>query len=389
MPIVISPWPTGKGGWRVRIKIKMPDGRRIEVSKKSPLSTMTQTRAWAHELERVLFAQALAPKVAAKVLAPTVARFAPRFLEYLTNRRRAPATVTAYEVGLRMHILPALGRCRLDEVTPVDHERLLAALAELKRSTASEVIKTFNRLLTVAEELKVVEVKLPRCPSISRDPPPVRAYSSIEASKVIAACSKLADRALVLLGFHGGLRRSEIAGLRREDFSPTCDAVTISRHVWRRQVLDGAKHGKVRTVRLSATAAATLREHLAEMPEADAWLFPSRPPACRRFARLPAWVGGPTTGENIATRLERACKRAGVDYCGAHVMRRGAATAAARAGASPAALASFLGHSDLRMAQRYIAHLGDDGARIAASLDSYGAEPGRDTGAADSDHKES
>ena len=65
----------------------------------------------------------------------------------------------------------------------------------------------------------------------------------------------------------------------------------------------------------------------------------------------------------------------------AHIMRRGAATAAARAGASPAAIAGFLGHSDLRMAQRYIAHLGDDGTRIASALDGYGAEAsGRDTG---------
>lgn len=387
MPVVISPWPTGKGGWRVRVKITLPDGRRVEVSKKSPLTSRTATRAWAHELEKQMFADALAPRPSVKPLAPTIAEFAARFLGFLTNRRRAPATLTAYDVALRIHIIPAVGRCRLDEVTSEDHERLLAALAPLKRATASEVVKTFNRVLTVAEELKAVTVKLARCPSIARDPPPVRAYSSTEAGKVIAACSKLSDRALVLLGLHGGLRRSEIAALRREDFSPDCDAVTIARHVWRRQVLDGAKHGKVRTVRLSETAAAVLREHLAEL--AGPWLFPSVPPSRRRGAGVPAWVGGPTTGDNVAARLKRACGRAGVDYCGAHIMRRGAATAAARAGASPAALASFLGHSDLRMAQRYIAHLGDDGARIAVALDSYGSAPGRDTGDTNSGPKES
>lgn len=379
MSVVVSPWPGKPGCFRVRIKIKLPNGQLLEASKKSPLTSKTASRAWGLELEKTMWSTALEPKVVERLPSPTVAEFAPRFLAYLKNRRRAPATLSAYEVALRCHIIPALGTRQLDEITRQDQEKLLAAIAGLKRASASEIVKVFNRLLSVAEELKAVAVKLSRCPSISRDPPPVDAYSSEEAGKVIAACSKLADRALVLLGLHGGLRRSELAALRREDFSPTCDAVTIARHVWRRQLLEGAKHGVVRTVRLSATTAAVLRDHLAEL--VGPWLFPSKPPARRRGARVPAWVGGPTTGENIATRLRRACKRAGVRYTGAHVMRRSAATAAARSGASPAALASFLGHRSIAQAQRYIAQLADDGARIAVALDTFGTEPrGRDTG---------
>ena len=374
MSVLITPWPGGKDGWRVRVKLKLPDGRRIEVSRKSPFKAKPATRTWAAEFERQVYADATAPVKVAKTLAPTIAEFAPRFLDFLRSRRRAPATLTAYDVSLRVHILPVVGACRLDEVTRHDHERLLHALAKLKRGTASEVVKTYNRLLTVAEELEVVAVKLPRCPPISRDPAPVRAYSSDEAGRVIAACDKVSDRALVLLGLHGGLRRSEIAALRREDLSPTCDAVTISRHVWRRQVLEGTKHGATRTVKLSATAARAVRELLAELD--GAWLFPSRPPARRKGAPIPAYTGGCTTGDNIAARLQAACKRAGVEYTGAHVMRRGAATAAARGGASPAAIASFLGHADLRMAQRYIACLADDGSRIADSLDGYGGGAG-------------
>ena len=382
MSVVVSPWDKNKSkGWRVRVKVRAPDGRLLEVSKKSPVDSKTASRNWGLEIERQLLAEALAPpKPAEKPPAPTIAEFVPKFLGYLKNRRRAPATLTAYEVALRVHIVPVIGTHQLDEVSPDDHEKLLSAIAGVKRSTASEIVKVFNRLLSVAEALlPALKGKLPRCSPISRDPAPVRAYSSIEAGKVIAACEKVSDRAVVLLGLHGGLRRSEIAPLRREDFSPSCDAVTVCRHVWRRQVLEGTKHGAVRTVRLSPTAAGAVREHLAELK--SPWLFPSRAPSLRRGAAIPAWVGGPTTGDQIAERLKAACARAGVDYSGAHIMRRGAATAAARAGASPAALAGFLGHSDLRMAQRYIAHLGDDGTRIATALDGYGAEAsGRDTG---------
>lgn len=369
MSVVVSPWPKGKG-WRVRVKLALPDGRRLEVSKKSPLDSKTASRAWALELEKTMWAEALKPKVVERPLAPTIAEFAPRFLDYLRSLRRAPATTGAYEVALRLHILPTVGGVRLDAVGRGDHERLLKAIAQLKRSTASEVVKTWNRVLTVAEELEVVIVRLPRCPPIRRDPPSVRAYTSEEMARLLAACPKLRDRAIVLLGTHGGMRRSEIAALRVEDFSPTCDAVTIARHVWRREVREGAKHGKVRVVRLSATAAAALRTYLAEL--VGPWLFPSNPPARRRGAPIPSYTHGCTTTDIIAVRLERACKRAGVEYLGCHHLRRTGATAAARSGASPVALAAFLGHADLRMAQRYIALQGDDGERIADALDGFG-----------------
>lgn len=382
MSVVVSPWEKGKSskGWRVRVKVRLPDGRMLEVSKKSPLDSKTASRAWGLEIEKRLWAEALAPpKPVEKPPAPTIAEFVLRFLDYLRARRRAPATLVAYGVALRCHIVPTLGKVRLDEVSSDDHEKLLKAIAELKPSTASEIVKTFNRVLTVAEELKVVHVKLSRCPPIKREAAPVRAYSSDEAARLIAACTQTRDKALVMLGLHGGLRRSEIAALRVEDFSPRCNSMTICRHVWRRQVLAGAKHGAVRTIHLSATAAAVLRGYIGEL--ASEWLFPSNAPARRRGAPAPWWVGGPTTGGQIADRLKTVCQRAGVSYAGAHMMRRSAATAAARSGASPAALAAFLGHKDLRQAQVYIAQLGDDGARIAASLDGYGAEPrARDTG---------
>lgn len=260
----------------MRVKLTLPDGRRIEVSKKSPFDAKTASRAWALELEKQLWSDAISPPK--PVAAPTIAEFAPRFLDYLRSRRRAPATITAYEVALRLHILPTIGSVRLDQLAPADHEKLLGALTKLKPSTASEVVKTANRLLTIAETLKAVHVRVPRCSSISREPPSVRAYTSEETAKLLAACPRLRDRAVIILGTHGGMRRSEIAALRREDFSPTCDAVTIARHEWRREVREGAKHGKIRTVRLGVSVAAALRAYLAELGgvlaqrERDRWV---------------------------------------------------------------------------------------------------------------------
>ena len=121
-------FPTGKG-WRVRVKLSLPDGRRLEVSKKSPLDSKTASRAWALELEKAMWAEAMTPKVIERPLAPTIAEFASRFLDYLRSRRRAPATIAAYDVALRCHIVPAVGGVHLHAIEPDTHEKLLKALA--------------------------------------------------------------------------------------------------------------------------------------------------------------------------------------------------------------------------------------------------------------------
>ena len=181
MSVVVSPWTKGSSkAWRVRVKLTMPDGRRIEVSKKSPFEAKSASRAWALELEKAMWAEAISPK--APPASVTLAEFAPRFLDYLRSRRRAPATITAYEVALRLHIVPAIGDVRLDQLAPEDHETLLAALTKLKPSTASEVVKTCNRLLTVAEALKVVQVRR----AAHRSPANRRASAPIPARRRLA-----------------------------------------------------------------------------------------------------------------------------------------------------------------------------------------------------------
>ena len=83
MSIVVSPWPGGKGkGWRVRVKIALPDGRRVEVSRKSPLDSKTASRAWALEVEKQLWAEAMAPPAApVRPPAQTLAEFTPTFFD--------------------------------------------------------------------------------------------------------------------------------------------------------------------------------------------------------------------------------------------------------------------------------------------------------------------
>ena len=78
---------------------------------------------WAEARERVLLTNGK-PKRTALALedfvatVPTLAEFAPRFLEgYAQANRQKPSGIAAKETALRVHLLPQLGDKRLDKIT--------------------------------------------------------------------------------------------------------------------------------------------------------------------------------------------------------------------------------------------------------------------------------
>src|SRR5690606_20324231 len=57
----------------------------------------------------------------------TLAQYLPQWLDEVAARKVRPRTVELYRMVIDRHILPTLGRKRLDRLTPVDIRQLLAA----------------------------------------------------------------------------------------------------------------------------------------------------------------------------------------------------------------------------------------------------------------------
>jgi site-specific recombinase XerD len=160
----------------------------------------------------------------------------------------------------------------------------------------------------------------------------------------------LRDRALLLVGFAGGFRRSELVGLNVEDLLDTDDGLRVQ---IRRSKTDqeaegrelGLPHGQhpetcpVRAVRAWRKAAGIN----------DGPLFrPINRHDQIRVARL--------TPEGVALVVKRAAERAGFDpthYAG-HSLRSGLATAAAAGGAPERAIMRQTGHRSVQTVRRYI-----------------------------------
>jgi integrase len=147
------------------------------------------------------------------------------------------------------------------------------------------------------------------------------------------------DRALLLLGAHGGLRVSEILALTWAD-------VDLAR---RRVVVRAGKGGKRRRVELSASATEALqalRDLCAPGPEE-----PGREDV--EDAGTAPVLSAYRTTTRARARLARLCKHAGVPYKGVHALRHSCGTRLVGETGDLEMAARHLGHSTIEMTRTY------------------------------------
>jgi site-specific recombinase XerD len=158
------------------------------------------------------------------------------------------------------------------------------------------------------------------------------------------------DRALILLGFAGAFRRSELVGLNAEDCAFSKDGLTVT---LRRSKTDqegvGRRVGIPYGANPETCPVRVLQTWLEQAGTATGPLF--------RSINRHGYVGlGRLSGIDVARIVKKLAERAGLDatkYAG-HSLRAGHATAAAMAGASERSIMKQTGHRSVQMVRRYI-----------------------------------
>ena len=72
-------------------------------------------------------------------------------------------------------------------------------------------------------------------------------------------------------------------------------------------------------------------------------------------------------------QVQRLCDHLGVPYKATHILRKTCATALAKAGLGPWAIADHLGHSGTEMAKIYVDRYNARNDRVASALSAYTA----------------
>lgn len=158
------------------------------------------------------------------------------------------------------------------------------------------------------------------------------------------------DRALILLGFAGAFRRSELVALDTADLAFGRDGLTVT---LRRSKTDQEGAGRKVGIPYGSNPATCPVRNLQEWIEAagvgDGPVFR----AINRHGRIRA---GRLSPADVARVVKKLALRAGLDaakYAG-HSLRAGHATAAAIAGASERSIMNQTGHRSTAMVRRYI-----------------------------------
>jgi integrase len=219
MSVTIRPYR--RGGWEVDIRVVSPDGTRHQRERKhAPMSSRNVVVRWAAARERVLFERLLSTPEQPPKEVPTLQAFAPRFIEgHAKANRLKPSGIASKTAILRLYLVPAFGRRRLDAIRNEDVQRLKAQLQCKSPKTVNNVLTVLSVLLKKAVEWEVIDrlpcpVKLPRVDKGNA------AFHDVEEYERLVVVAGAIDRRtllIVLLGGDAGLRCGEMLALEWAD----------------------------------------------------------------------------------------------------------------------------------------------------------------------------
>ena len=166
----------------------------------------------------------------------------------------------------------------------------------------------------------------------------------------IEKIKKLRNRTLILIGFGGGFRRTELISVDYEDLDFVEDGVKIT---LRRSKTDQFGEGFVKGLPYFTN------EKYCPVTSLKNWINLSQiktGPIFRRFAKGAILTGHRLTDQSVVLIIKNYLKLLGIEsqnYSG-HSLRSGFATVAAESGADERSIMAMTGHKNTQMVRRYI-----------------------------------
>ncbi len=328
--------------WMVDVKVRMATGRPIRVRRVSPVQTKRGGEAFERQLREKILNGAIGADgkdVAEQNEVPTLEKFSKEFLLNYAKANNKPSEVSMKTSILGGHLVPALGKKRLDEIDP-------RAIEGYKAKKLAEKLhpKTVNNHLTVLRKLLVTAVEwrlLGHTPLVKwlKVPKPKFDFLTFEESPRLVAAAKSGWSTMMLVALRTGLRIGELRALRWEDVDLVAGRIVVSRAAWKNTV-GTPKNGRTREIPLSPDALGALQAH--------------------RHLRGPFVFceddGAMLTENAVKHPLWRACRMAGLREIGWHVLRHTFASQLVMTGVPLKAVQELMGHTTMEMTMRY-AHL--------------------------------
>ena len=247
----------------------------------------------------------------------------------------APETVALYLTDLAADHKPASLERRLTTITKAHQAAGFPTPASMQNAVVSETMKGIRRTLGTAQPGKE--------PLLTAD-----ILKMLDALGGGLLGSR--DRALLLVGFAGGFRRSELVSLDVEDLTETADGLVVR---LRRSKTDPEAKGTTVALPYGSTAATCpVRSYRAWVAAAKI----TSGPAFRSVNRHGRVGRGRMNAGSVARLIKRAAEAAALDPAGyaGHSLRAGFATQAFLNGAAEVSIMPQTRHKSLNTLRKYI-----------------------------------
>ena len=294
-------------------------------------------------------------------------------------RQLAPTTLEFYNMVINKHILPKLGRKRMQDIKPVHVQEFVSYLSNLDSHNGKGkiVAKTVRRYLTVLQSVfqqaykleiitsnptKAEKLTLPR--EVQKD---VVIFNKQEAAEMLKCLESepLAFQTMIQLAIITGARRGELVALKFSDFDYDECKVTISRAAIKLKgepvQIKPPKDYEVRTVTINPQCIELVKmlrkeneqraKRLGTKWVGDDWLFIK-------------WNGEICHPQTPTKFLEKN----GLKHRKFHSLRHTSATLCLYGGVNIKQVQARLGHSELETTQKYLHNIAEADAEAANVL---------------------
>jgi integrase len=301
----------------------------------------------------------------------TVEAYLAYWLDEVVKPTKAPKTYQGYELAVRRHIVPVLGRKRLKRLSVSDVRRLVGQLSDSGLGT--RMVQYVHAVLRNALEQAVRDEQVARnVARLVQVKTPTydigRGLTVAQAKTLLEAAESERLYALYVLAVYLGLRRGELLGLRWSDVDLDEARLQVT-HTLQRvdrqlQFLPPKTRHSRRTIPLPPPCVTALREHQVSQDR-------------ERLAAGPRWqdtdvvfattVGTPVEPDNLSRSWERVRHATGEPQARFHDLRHTCVSLLLDAGIPPHVVREIVGHSAIDVTMTIYAHASLDEKRAAMS----------------------
>lgn len=273
----------------------------------------------------------------------TVAEFAERWRREVLAKRKL-STQHAANSHLDSHILPELGKLRLDQLGPENQQIFVNSLTGASRKTVLNILSTLSAMLKTAKDwgyaTRQIEPGKLVLPERTTHVPAHFTRSQVES---IFTLAQEPWRTLFVLLAMTGLRAGEALGLQWGDVDFEHHCIHVRRSAWCGRAQSTKSRASTAPITLPHVLADVLREYKSVWREnPEGYLFVtrnSRPPSSNKVVEYQLWP--------VLDALK-------IPRCGLHAFRHTVASLIVDAGYGPEVAQRQLRHTNSRTTLGYV-----------------------------------